>query len=1068
MPRQPGSGRYSDPLPSSTAAFFDDDAAHRALLGAIRRARAQLDAIGTISRADALLSGDVEGAARLVTECAARVSGCERVNVWLFDESETELHCIDAYEASSGTHTAGMVLHEAQYAAEFRTIKESGYVDADDPLTDPRTAGYVEAYLKPLRITSMLDAVIHASGRNFGLLCFEHVDRPHHWEQDEIAFACQLADKLALAIVNHARRAAEATLRESEEKYRRLVESTTDSIWEVDASGTLTYVSPRMADLLGCAAGQPMDTSLWATLGGRAPGDEPPAGPPRAFTIAESAVTTADGRRVVLESSATPVFDVAGGFAGYRGISRDVTQRNEATRALRYRDTVLHAVMTSAAELVAGSTLDVSLPRALAIVGRAIGVDRVLVFRLAGEGGAPSLAHAWRARGARDSEPEIGMPAAADFQTCLATAVDGGAVVTCGGDERVIGLMRAMGSQSVAVVPVAVHGVRWGCIVVDDRTRQREWTATETDSLRTLAEVVGALLAREAAEAALRRSELTFRTVAEAAQDGILMFDAAGTVQFWNPAAGRILGYSRAEAMGRRLEEWLVTPPVPEAGFAGTGLTAPMASADGGQTMELAAVRRDGVEIPIELSVAPVELGERRVAVGILRDISDRKRAEAEMQRMARYDGLTGLANRGHFVEAVEHAIARSRRDRTMFAVLYLDIDHFKDVNDTLGHPVGDRLLQAIAGRLRSRVRETDTIARFGGDEFAILQTTLQDATDAARLAGTLLDLLTQPFHIDGNEIRTAASVGITTGDAADRDVEALLAHADIALYRAKSEGRGTFRFFTDAMDAEVRTRVTLAAELRRALGGGELFLLYQPQVDLETGRVVGVEALLRWRHPRRGVLGPAEFLGAAESSGFIVALGQWVLAEVCRQGREWIDAGVAPDVVAVNVSPLQFRAPLELERCITLAVADSGLPPERLELELTETALMEATRDHSAVLGRLRGRGIRLSIDDFGTGYSSLDYLRRFPADRIKIAQSFVSGMTRYPENAAIVKAALGLTRELGLGVIAEGVECAEERDLLREWGCPQAQGNLFAEPLAVEAVRLVLQQGLIDHAAR
>jgi EAL domain-containing protein (putative c-di-GMP-specific phosphodiesterase class I) len=228
------------------------------------------------------------------------------------------------------------------------------------------------------------------------------------------------------------------------------------------------------------------------------------------------------------------------------------------------------------------------------------------------------------------------------------------------------------------------------------------------------------------------------------------------------------------------------------------------------------------------------------------------------------------------------------------------------------------------------------------------------------------------------------------------------------------------------------------------------------------------VEALLRWRHPRRGVLGPAEFLGAAESSGFIVALGQWVLAEVCRQGREWIDAGVAPDVVAVNVSPLQFRAPLELERCITLAVADSGLPPERLELELTETALMEATRDHSAVLGRLRGRGIRLSIDDFGTGYSSLDYLRRFPADRIKIAQSFVSGMTRHPENAAIVKAALGLTRELGLGVIAEGVECAEERDLLREWGCPQAQGNLFAEPLAVEAVRLVLQQGLIDHAAR
>jgi EAL domain-containing protein (putative c-di-GMP-specific phosphodiesterase class I) len=291
-----------------------------------------------------------------------------------------------------------------------------------------------------------------------------------------------------------------------------------------------------------------------------------------------------------------------------------------------------------------------------------------------------------------------------------------------------------------------------------------------------------------------------------------------------------------------------------------------------------------------------------------------------------------------------------------------------------------------------------------------------------------------------------------------------LLSHADVALYRAKSEGRGAYRFFTDAMDVEVRTRVTLSSELRDAIAAGQLFLLYQPEIEIDTGRITGVEALVRWRHPERGVLEPDLFIPVAEKSGLILALGHWVLLEACRQARAWLDAGVAPAAVAVNLSALQFKRPIELENDITAVLAEMGLPPERLELELTESVLMGVSREHNDVLQRLRQRGIRLAIDDFGTGYSSLNYLRRFPADRIKIAQDFVSQIVDEPGSAAIVRATLGLARELGISVVAEGVESEEQLALLRSWGCREAQGFHFARPLTPAELVPLLRKGKID----
>jgi len=473
----------------------------------------------------------------------------------------------------------------------------------------------------------------------------------------------------------------------------------------------------------------------------------------------------------------------------------------------------------------------------------------------------------------------------------------------------------------------------------------------------------------------------------------------------------------------------------------------------------------DGRNIVLLTSKIPLRdsNGEIVGVLGTYLDITDRKQAQATILKMARVDALTGLANRNVFVEELARAIARARRSDKGLAVLYLDLDHFKDVNDTLGHPVGDELLKAVADRMRANVREIDTVARFGGDEFGVIMSELSDPAEAAVLAEKLLEHLAEPFQLNGDQILCGTSIGIATCGPDTPDAERLLTQADVALYRAKAEGRGTFRFFTEAMDREVKIRVALGNELREAIAAEQFSLYYQPEVEIETGRILGVEALVRWHHPRRGLIGPAEFIPAAEKSGLIIALGRWVLREACRQARQWIDLGAAPGFVAVNLSILQLKSTQDLEN-IAAAQAEFGLPPRMLELELTETVLMDASRRNSHVLQRLRDQGVRIAIDDFGTGYSSLEYLRRLTVDRVKIAQTFVADLNAKANSRAIVRAALGLARELGLGVVAEGVENAEQLDLLRAWGCREAQGFYFAKPQPAEKITMLLREGRIS----
>jgi diguanylate cyclase (GGDEF)-like protein len=423
-------------------------------------------------------------------------------------------------------------------------------------------------------------------------------------------------------------------------------------------------------------------------------------------------------------------------------------------------------------------------------------------------------------------------------------------------------------------------------------------------------------------------------------------------------------------------------------------------------------------------------------------DVTERQRAEASIAFMARHDALTRLPNRVLFRECMEQAVALAGRG-TQFAVLCLDLDKFKQVNDTMGHPVGDALLVAVADRLQACVREGDTVARLGGDEFAIIQLGVRQRDDAEVLARRIITAFSQPFVLDGHQVTAGTSIGVSVAPGDGVSYETLMRDADIALYLAKTEGRGTVRFFEPEMDARIHMRRMLEHDLRDALDRHEFELFYQPQVSLTDNKVVGFEALLRWHHPDRGFISPSDFIPVAEESGMIVAIGEWVLRTACFEAENW-PTGIS---VAVNLSPVQFRNG-GLVAAVQGALAASGLRPDRLELEITESVLLRDTEGTLAALNQLRAMGIGMALDDFGTGYSSLSYLRSFPFSKIKIDKSFVRDLTTNKESLSIVRAVVGLGRSLGMISIAEGVETPEQLNGLREVGCAEVQGFLFSRP--------------------
>ena len=553
----------------------------------------------------------------------------------------------------------------------------------------------------------------------------------------------------------------------------------------------------------------------------------------------------------------------------------------------------------------------------------------------------------------------------------------------------------------------------------------------------------------------IEEQQRLFTKVIASIADGVVVTDPNKRIISVNQAFTHLTGYSPSEVLGQ-------TPAILQSGRQDERFYREMwrqIETTGHWQGEIWNRRKSGEIYPELLSISAVRNGGGEITnyVGVFNDITSSKQYEERLNYLAYHDALTGLPNRTLFQQRLKETLGRARRHEQVVAVLYIDLDHFKNINDSLGHHVGDRLLQAVASRLTNNVREVDTVGRFGGDEFAVLLDVIDDNRDAATVARKLIEALARPFQIAEHQFYISASMGIGCYPQDGADVEELFKNADTAMYRAKAEGRNNYQYFSAEMNAKMLENLLMSNGLRRALERDEFMLHYQPRLDMATGQVTGVEALIRWRHPELGMVPPSQFIPLAEESGLIDPIGEWVLKTACRQMRDWLDAGLSLERLAVNLSARQFRHPDLLNR-IAAVLAETGLPAHHLEIEVTESMVMHKPENTAVVLGQIKSMGIAISIDDFGTGYSSLSYLKRFPIDFLKIDQSFVRGVPDNSDDVAIVRAIIAMAKSLKLALIAEGVETADQRSFLREEGCEEAQGYLFSRPVPGSEVEAFL----------
>ncbi|MDO8413812.1 MAG: EAL domain-containing protein, partial [Gallionellaceae bacterium] len=529
-------------------------------------------------------------------------------------------------------------------------------------------------------------------------------------------------------------------------------------------------------------------------------------------------------------------------------------------------------------------------------------------------------------------------------------------------------------------------------------------------------------------------------------------------IVFVNPAFSTITGYSMAEVIGKN-------PRLLHSGLMNESFYQEMwrsINETGRWQGELIDARRNGEKFVewMSLNVLKDEQGKASHYIAVFSDISERKSVEERLAYMAQHDFLTDLPNRVLLMDRLAQAIVYAEREHHKVAIMFLDLDSFKGINDTLGHQIGDKLLQSVASRIRSAARASDTVSRQGGDEFVIMLPDIEDADAVSLIAAKLLEAISQPYLIDGNEIDITTSIGISVFPEDGRDSDVLIKYADAAMYHAKANGRNNYQFFTDEMNRRALDRMAIDKKLRHALERNEFYLHYQPQVDLRTGRIIGVEALLRWDHPEVGLIPPDKFIHIAEENGLIIPIGEWVLREACRQNSAWRSLGLPDIVMVVNLSAVQFRQP-NLGEIIMDSLRTSGLDSSGLELEITEGAVMQDAEAVVLLLHKLKDLGIKLAVDDFGTGYSSLSYLKRFPIDKLKIDQSFVRDITIDQNDAAIVTTIISMARNLNLKAIAEGVETADQLAFLVQQECDEMQGHYFSQPMSANNFAELLASG-------
>jgi diguanylate cyclase (GGDEF)-like protein/PAS domain S-box-containing protein len=724
--------------------------------------------------------------------------------------------------------------------------------------------------------------------------------------------------------------------------------------------------------------------------------------------------TRKDGSSGVSETLVVPLLDAQGRRVGAVGVNRDVTDQARAQEELR-RSEERYRLM------VAGS-------------------EQVFFYVHDTEGRFEYLSPSLRSVLGYDPESLVGKP-----YHVLLTPDAGNVGVVDGGTAHA---MRAPGDLSNYTAEVR-HAD--GRIVVLELA---ETALVQDGEVRGVQGFARDITPRRAAERALRESEARYRKLFEESRDAIYITTFDGRFVEVNQALVELFGYTREELLSGTSGDLYVNPAdrqrfrdeITRAGYV--------------RDYEVRLLRRGGE--PIEALVsASVRRGPDGTVLGfqgIIHDITERKRAEAQLAHGTLHDALTGLPNRILFVDRLRHATERVRRgDHAVAAVLFLDLDRFKVVNDSLGHGLGDRMLRECALRLEEALRPGDTLARFGGDEFTVLLEGITSPLEATHVAEKLLEAVARPFTLDSHEVFATASVGLALATPGDEDAEELLRNADAALGRAKVMGKNRLEVFDRAMHAEAMSRLRLESDLRRALERSEFRLTYQPIVALDTGRLEGFEALMRWNHPERGEIQPGGFIPIAEETGLIIPMGMWAIEECCRQVQRWNEAGHDRLTISANLSACQFDGP-DLAEHLMRTLDECGASADRFKFEITESVLLEHKEPALGMLKRLREMGVVLCIDDFGTGYSSLGYLHRFPLDVVKIDRSFVSQMDRDGRSAQLVHAIVNLARNLRVKVVAEGVETREQLAALRGMGCDYAQGFLFAEPLSEERMERML----------
>ena len=583
-----------------------------------------------------------------------------------------------------------------------------------------------------------------------------------------------------------------------------------------------------------------------------------------------------------------------------------------------------------------------------------------------------------------------------------------------------------------------------------------------------LKRVVWRMIDLQAKEKAAIQQQERADVILSCTGDAVLISDAAGFVRHLNEPAERLTGWTYREASGRALGEVFQTIDTISRQAAGDPLAT--AAVDKKQVplcSNCVLIQRSGSEVAIEGSAAYTRdpVGNITGSIFVFNDISAARAKSLELSHLAQHDFLTDLPNRVLLNDRITQAISYAARYNKELAVMFIDLDDFKRINDSLGHTSGDKLLQSVANRLVACVRRSDTVSRLGGDEFVVLLSQVEHAEDATFISKKILSSLAEPFSVDHKYLDISASIGVSTYPDDGQDAESLLHKADTAMYAAKKLGRNNCQFFKPEMQARVLERQSLEGSLRHALSRNEFRLHYQPKIDLVTGEITGVEALLRWQHPTRGMIQPLQFVSIAEESGLIVSIGQWVLLHACRQARAWMDAGLPPVRMAVNVSAAEFMAKDFLSG-VRATLISTGVDPHNLELELTETVLMRDAESAVRILHALKAIGVQLAVDDFGIGYSSFSYLQRFPLDALKIDRTFINEISAAGEGATILSAMIDIGLSLKHRVIAEGVETAEQLHFLQKKGCSEGQGYFFCHPVIAEKFAEFLKGGVRESA--